>query len=42
MEAGLNRTKPLDELDGERETLKRKIEADRQIMSDETPPHKKE
>ena len=34
-EAGLNRTKPLDELDGEIETLKRKIEEDRRIMNDE-------
>ena len=32
---GLNRTKPLDELDEERETLKRKIEEDRHIMNDE-------
>ena len=33
-EARLNRTKPLDELDAERETLKRKIEEDREIMND--------
>ena len=34
-EAGLNRTKPLNELDEQRETLKRKIEEDRCIMNDE-------
>ena len=34
IEANLNRTKPLDELEAERETLKRKIEEDRQIMND--------
>ena len=33
-EAGLNRRKPLDELDADREMLKRKIEKDRQIMKD--------
>ena len=33
-EAGLNRTKQLNELEAERETLKRKIEEDRQIMND--------
>ena len=33
-EARLNRTKPLDELEGEREALKRKIEENRNIMHD--------
>ena len=33
-EATLNRTKPLDELEREREELKRKIEEDRRIMND--------
>ena len=33
-EANLNRTKPLDELEREREELKRKIVADREIMND--------
>ena len=33
-EANLNRTKSLDELEREREELKRKIEADREIMND--------
>ena len=33
-EATLNRTKPLDELEREREELKRKIEEDRLIMND--------
>ena len=34
-EATLNKTKPLDELEKEAAELKRKIEADRQIMNDE-------
>ena len=34
-EEGLNRTKPLDELGVEEETLKRKIEEDQQILNDE-------
>ena len=34
-EEGLNRTKPLDELEVEEETLKRKIEQDQQILNDE-------
>ena len=34
-EEGLNRTKPLDELEVEEETLKRKIEEDQQILNDE-------
>ena len=34
-EARLNRTKPLEELNEEREALKRKIEEDRRIMDDE-------
>ena len=36
LEATLNRTKPLDELEREREELKRKIEEDRRIMNDKT------
>ena len=35
IEADLNKTKPLDELAKEAETLKRKIEEDRRIMNDE-------
>ena len=35
IEADLNKTKPLDELSKEAETLKRKIEEDRLIMNDE-------
>ena len=34
-EEGLNRTKPLDELEVKEETLKRKIEEDQQILNDE-------
>ena len=34
-EATLNRTKPLDELEAERESLKRKIEEDRRLIEDE-------
>ena len=34
-EAGLNRTKPLDTLEVEEETFKRKIEEDQQILNDE-------
>ena len=34
-EAGLNRTKPLDELEERYETLKREIEEDRRIINDE-------
>ena len=34
-QARLNRTKPLEELNEERESLKRKIEEDRRIMNDE-------
>ena len=33
-EARLNRTKPLEELEGEKEILKRKTEEDRRIMND--------
>ena len=35
IEARLNRTKPLEEIEEEIETLKRKIEEDRRIMNDE-------
>ena len=42
-EAGLNRTKPLDELEAERETLKRKIQEDRHVIEDEnTSPSERE
>ena len=34
IEVGFNRTKPLDELNAEGETLKRKIEEDREIVND--------
>ena len=35
MEAGLNRTKPLDELEEQKETLKRQIEEDKRVIADE-------
>ena len=43
MEAGLNRTKPLDELEEQKETLKRQNEEDKRVIKDEnTSPSEKE
>ena len=43
MEAGLNRTKPLDELQEQKATLERQIDEDKRVIADEnTSPSERE